>query len=241
MRKKLLKTLSAFLALMLITSCSKEAEEMQIDGNGDSEIEETNIISSICGVWEDTENELFFLGVSKNGEVTFCLNRYAIGKGYGELIGNKLTINNNYTGNIDELTLYVLNNGSIKISGKVQQYKSDIKTSINLTLTKTNEIFISSFAGEFWKPLSGLNIIYGSVQSTLSFVNDDYAQYKFYVEKTGEILKEQVWHYIPRKWIKIEGGLTRTVDIVYIHSSNQTDSSVRVYDYELNNDLLADY
>lgn len=152
------------------------------------------------------------------------------GKGYLEmpyLSNGTIIIQNDYSSFTD--TLHFQGGYKIWINGEINMARGEGKEKVSNLLQRTDEPFVDSFKGQFWKPLSGLSPIYGRIQKTISFTNDDLAEYKCYVEKTGKIITEKLLYYIPRKHHS-KG------DLIYTHSSSEINSNLIIYNssiYEL--------
>lgn len=210
-------------------SCTKEEDaNSPIPNKVD---EPKNTIDKISGVWESVNDDLFFISINTQGRVSYCFSQNTMGIGHGTLIEKKLTIENDYSGFSDEL--YVENNnGLLYLRGLIKKKGTNENESISFSLKKVDEPNVYSFIGEFWKPFSGIHVEYGSVQETLSFIGDNVAQYRHYVVKTGKVLSESVWYYIPRSHHK-------RGDIIYANHSIQKDCLIQAHGWHrIINDLF---
>lgn len=222
MKKTILSILLAVMTVGLsavFTSCSDDNDEQGDKSNIETPEEK---ISNYAGVWESVDDDMFFLAISEEGNVNYCLNDYLIGRGDGYIKDNTIIINNSYSSFTDKLKLNKIEDTQISIRGKINRAKGDGIEDVNIVLTKTKEPFVNSFRGQFWKSMTLLSAIYGDVQRTMSFISDDYLQYKYYVKNTGKTIKEELWYYIPRKHHK-KG------DLIYIHSSSERTSLIETY------------
>lgn len=205
---------------IIFSACSKDDAEYNIP-DSDVKEESENTINKIAGVWESTNNDLYFISISSKGQVAYCFGEYTMGIGYAKLNGRKLVIENDYSGHSDKLEID-MDGDRLSITGHIPQKGTGKDEYIILLLKKVDEINIYSFMGEFWMPFSGLHVIYGSVQETLSFVGSNTAQYRYYVVRTGKMLHESLWYYIPRKHHK-------RGDIIYVHKSDELTPILEVY------------
>ena len=221
-------TIVALFCAVIFSSCSKENDEPILDEPTEPPYE--NTIDKIAGVWESSENDLIFISISTHGKISYCLNQYVMGHGDAKLSDESLIIDNVYSGYTDKLDVEFDNN-NLSLKGNIIRKFTAKTDEIQLTLKKVNEKNIYSLIGEFWKPLSGLSPTHGNVQSTLGFVGDNTAQYKYYVVRTGKIIREAVWYYIPRK--HHERG-----DIAYVHKSDEVTPLIQVCDWWVNDDLF---
>lgn len=192
--------------------------------------EPKNTIDKISGVWESVNDDLFFISINTQGRVSYCFSQNTMGIGHGTLIEKKLIVKNDYSSFSDEIYVEYTNE-KLYLRGAIKKKGTNENESISLSFKKVNEPNVYSFIGDFWKPMYGLHIEYGRVQETLSFVGDNIAQYRYYVVKTGKLLRESVWYYIPRKHHK-------RGDIIYVHKSGQQNPLIHVSDHWISNDLF---
>lgn len=228
--RKVINLTSLFVAMLLMFfACSKDDRESALSDIV-IESEPKNTIDKIIGVWESLNNDLFFISISPQGKVSYCFSQHTMGIGYGTLRGKKLVIENDYSGCSDKLDVDITSE-TIHIRGVIKKRGTDENEVIMLSFKKVDEKNVYSFVGEFWKPLTGLHVIYGSVQETLSFISDNISQYRYYVVKTGKVLRESVWYYIPRKHHK-RGS------IIYVNKSISDDYVIQACDWWISDDLF---
>ena len=214
---------------LIFSACSKDDTECNVS-NVTIEDEPKNTINKIAGVWESLDNDLYFISISPQGKVSYCFSEYTMGIGYGKLYGKELTLDNDYSEYLDKLSVEITNN-AMYIKGLIKKKGTNENESIVQSFKKVDERNVYSFIGQFWKPLSGLSPIYGDVQHTLSFVGEHTAQYKFYVVKTGKIIRESLWYYIPRT--HHERG-----NIVYVHKAGEVTPLIQVCNSWININLF---
>lgn len=211
-----------FCCLIGITSCciSCSKEDEGYDSTNSEKVDEPrNTIDKIAGVWEALDNDLFFISISPQGKVSYCFSRCTMGIGHGILKEKELVVENDYSGYSDKLDVNIVN-GTMFIKGAIRKKGTNENEDIMLSLRKVDEENVYSFVGKFWSERF-LSAIYGWGTETLSFVGDNVAQYRKYVNKDMKILSEDVWYYIPRK------HRTRR-EIVYFNTSKSTTPTIGV-------------
>jgi len=234
--KRLFASLFVFIVGVTFISCSSGETEDVVE----TPIEEKETIEKYVGVWQSTENEYFFIAISSNGDISFCFDRYCMGRGDCELTDNNvLTINDTYTGNEDELSVSIDGNGCLCVKGSIKEYETTDKFNVNQKFSKTDEKFISSFEGDYWESWATLSQKYGNVKRSVSFTGKSSATYERFVVKTGKVIEKYGWYYIPRKKIeKSSSSNTYEHPIVYVHTSLESTPYLMICDEMLSSDLL---
>ncbi len=219
--------LLALLSMLVLSSCSKGDENKELDiDKGESKF----TIEELSGVWESSQNDLLFISINNVGKISYCFNEHTMGNGYGQIKDNELIIQNDYSVKSDKLQ-FTIDNDTLTLSGDIRSKFDEQNYKIELKFKKVNEMYTASFIGDYWKPLSGLSPVYGSVQTTLSFVGDNTVQYKYYAEKTGKVIKESLWYYLARNhWNRGK--------IIYVNKTKDNSSLIYIYDENIHSNLF---
>lgn len=236
--KQLLESLFVLIIGFPFVSCS--SNDTDDDVIVETPVEEKETIEKYVGVWQSIENEFFFIAISSNGDVSFCFDRYCMGRGTCELEDrNVLTINDTYTGNEDELSINIDANGYLCVKASIKEYGSTDKFNVNQKFSKTDEKHISSFEGDYWESWATLSQKYGNVKRSVSFTGKSSATYERFVVKTGKVLEKYGWYYIPRKKVE-KNSSSNTYEhlIAYVHTSLESTPYLMVCDEGLSSDLL---
>lgn len=229
MKKTILLLLLAVVTMGIFASCDNdENQESPISSNNNTPAKE---LSFYCGVWENPNNSFLFLSIEANGWITYCFNRYCIGKGYGRLDNGKLIVENTYTGYVDIFD-FVESQESIILKGNANLKYLNMKFEVNLVFNKTQENCIRSLSGETWYNMGRLYADYGSCSYKGIFINDDIMKRQFYNHDSKKIIKENKLYYIPR---------TKGHNYyLYTHDVTDYTGYICVYDRILEKDIMED-
>lgn len=182
-----------FVLSFLFILCACQKDEPTIN-NSEETTEETTEetylqIEDICGVWENTQNNMYYLAIYPNGRYTFCLSDELIGSGFYILDKNTLTLNDGYFYTSNDIKLEP-NNGFLNITGNITNI-NNTNQSIKYKLKyNPSEELSPSIAGRGKTGKSGgISANYSEVINELYFTSD----YTFTYKSTGKSKKTGSW------------------------------------------------
>lgn len=218
--RKILSLIALFaIALFQGVSCSS-GDTAEEKGNGEEQVGKVTVYNAI---FVANSNKMIFIALNKNGEASYCFDKYTMGYGKYTITGNQLTIYNEYTGYTDELTIVDTESG-IKLRGNIGRLNSTESSYIDMAMDKSEETLTTSVKGEEWQH-SG-HSKNGDVTAYYSFTTDHECNWETYLDVTGTLVAKGSFAYIARTLIDTDGdGNKRTRKIVYCHSakSNKPD------------------
>lgn len=218
-RCSLLLLRSFFLMFVLflgfsITSCSEE--EIFDEDVKDEDVKDEITISDISGIWENIDNDLFFISLGSDNKYSFCFTPTLMGSGKYELQNDSIIFYNEYLSTTDKAKVEI-ENSILKIEGDFMLFKSDNIVKINIVFQHSDEDPTASIIGEQWKSNKILSVG-GDQREYLDVLNQYIIKYRRVKANGIETpLKEQNWFYINRK------------DLLYTQISN---GNGKIYLYE---------
>lgn len=208
--------ISILLLLLTITiSCTENntVEEGEEEGGGDKKDELT--INDISGIWENTDNNLFFISLKPNYEYSFCFSPTLMGSGKYKLQNDSIIFYNEYL-QITDTAKIEKANSILYILGNISQFKSNKPITISLKFKSSSETPAPSLIGEQWQS-NDLLTLGGDQKEYIDVLSQYIIKYRRVKANGIETpVKTQNWFYINRK------------DLIYTQISN-ADGTIHLY------------
>lgn len=217
--KKLVFLLTVLPVLFFI-SCTKDEEE-----KGSLSY---LTIEDIDGIWNKSNNDLFFISLSKQGKYSFCFNEKLMGAGSFSLDKDQLILDNAYLNTKDVLSVNVIDDRLI-IKGNIHLFKQERFENVNLTFNKSNEQTPDYIVGQQWSSTGLPNAVYGSTREFVDITSEHLLRYRRVKDNALlTLINEENMFYIYRN------QLTYTQRI-------QSDGNIHIYRlrYGISKDLFS--